>query len=114
MSETDLWESERRFWLEGASHFRAVMAPDCLMVFPAPTGILTGAAIIDALQDAPRWQSVEMSEQAAARADAAVALAYRALARRGPDESAYLAYCSSTYVKTAEGWRLVQHQQTPA
>jgi hypothetical protein len=44
--------------------------------------------------------------------DQAVVLAYRAEARRG-DGDPYRAFCSSTYAKTPDDWRLAQHQHTP-
>ena len=31
----------------------------------------------------------------------------------GGPESAYSAQCSSTYVRSGEGWQLVAHQQAP-
>ena len=43
----------------------------------------------------------------------AAVLAYRAEAAR-PGGEAWRALCSSTYVRLAGAWWLVQHQQTPA
>lgn len=44
--------------------------------------------------------------------DSVAVLAYRAEARRAED-GPYRAYCTSTYVRSGDGWKLVQHQQTP-
>jgi ketosteroid isomerase-like protein len=113
VTEEDFWKSERRFWLEGEAHFLKMMAPGCIMVFPEPAGILAGEAITASLQSMPRWASVEMLDVALSRiGDQAVVLAYRAEARRGDDDP-YRAFCTSTYAKTEDGWRLAQHQHTP-
>lgn len=44
---------------------------------------------------------------------ATVTVAYRARATRDGSPT-YSAYCTSTCVRIQDGWRLVQHQQTPA
>lgn len=113
MDETAFWDRERAFWLDGEPKFREMMAPDCVMVFPDPVGILSGEAILESLRSLPRWTNVAMTQASLARFDDAVTvLAYHAEAqRRG--HGAYRAFCGSTYTMTAEGWRLVLHQQTP-
>ena len=110
----EIWTFEERFWLAGVEHYETGMHPECIMAFPAPVGILTGASIVAALKDAPRWSSVEMEERQIIRpAPDAVVVAYRARAVRD-GSPAYSAYCTSTYVRVRDGWRIVQHQQTPA
>lgn len=113
MNETDqLWDLERRFWLEGPEHYARALDPGCVMVFPF--GVLQGAAIAASLDGAPRWTSVDMAERTLARpTDDLVVLAYRARGERAGAEP-YAAWCSSTYRRDGAGWRLVQHQQTPA
>jgi hypothetical protein len=88
------------------------MAADALMVFPPPAGILKDEAIVDGLRQGPRWRSVEMTETAETTAGDAVVLAYRAVGQRDGAEP-YTAYCSSTYVRGEDGWKLLGHQQTP-
>jgi hypothetical protein len=113
MDDDAIWRLEERFWTGGAEHYAAALHPGCVMAFPAPVGILSGPSIGASLAGAPRWASVEMSERAVTRAGtAAVALGYRALGRREGAEP-YDAFCTSTYAATAEGWKLIQHQQTP-
>ncbi|MGA0605824.1 nuclear transport factor 2 family protein [Phenylobacterium sp. VNQ135] len=113
MNETDLlWDLERRFWLEGEGHYRAALDPHCVMVFGF--GSLTGEAILESLEAAPRWNAVAMAERRLARpTDDLAVLAYLAAGRR-EGEPAYEAWCSSTYRRDGPRWRLVQHQQTPA
>ena len=43
MTDAEFWEVERSLWLGGPAAFRAWVAADCVMVFPEPAGILTGA-----------------------------------------------------------------------
>ena len=113
MNNTEAWAFEERFWLNGELFYRANLAHDCLMVFPAPFGILDNAGIHASLADAPRWDSVSMSERVLARPDnTTIVLGYRAAGIRVGD-SPYYAYCTSTYRKDDQSWKLVQHQQTP-
>jgi hypothetical protein len=107
-----LWHSERQLWLEGVDAFQAIVHPDCIMAFAAPIGVMKGKAIIESLEDAPRWADVEMSLQTSSQIGNATILAYFAKARRA-GASGYSAYCTSTYIREGDDWRIVQHQQTP-
>lgn len=113
MSTEELWDLERRFWLEGTAVYEAHLDPGCVMVFPG-IGIMESAEIIPSLEGAPRWDDVEMTERVTAQAGGeVVVLAYRAAGVRegaGP----YHAFCTSTYRRDGGGWKLLQHQQTPA
>lgn len=113
MTDADFWEVERSLWLGGAAAFRAWVATDCVMVFPEPAGIVTGRAILDGVRAGPRWDRVDFAATLVRRpgTEAAV-LAYRAEAVR-PDRAPHRALCSSSYVRQAGAWWLVQHQQTP-
>ena len=104
---------EEAFWLQGIEAYRRDMRDDAVMVFPKPTGVLMGHEILDALETAPRWREVAMSERRILRAGSEVAvLIYRALAKR--DGTGYEALCSSSYASDDDGgWKLVHHQQTP-
>lgn len=108
----DLEAIERGFWLRGAEAFRERMLEDAVMVFPLPTGILTGAAILDGLEGAPRWEAVELRDVETRLVGDTAILAYRAAARRG-DAPPYRALCLSVHVTLGRVWRLAAHQQTP-
>ncbi len=112
-NETDLlWDLERRLWLDGEPRYRAALDPACMMTFGF--GVLAGEAIMESLEAAPRWTSVDMAERRLTRpGDDLAVLAYRATGRR-EGEPPYEAWCSSTYRRDGPRWRLVQHQQTPA
>ena len=56
---TDLWNKERRLWVEGVDAYSELMAIDCTMVF-GPMGILRRQAILDSLRDPPRWRDVSL------------------------------------------------------
>ena len=82
------------------------------MVFPPPAGILSGADIAASLKGAPRWASLVMQQASVHRPGPdVVVLAYEGRAHR-PAAAAYVANCSSGYLRTAAGWRLFMHQQT--
>jgi hypothetical protein len=110
-----LWEMERGFWLHDAAYYTTFLAPDCIMVFPQPPGVLVGNEIVAALEQAPRWKTIEMTNRTLVALDADVAmLTYRAIAQRdGNTLNGYGALCSSIYTRKNSQWLLVHHQQTP-
>lgn len=107
-----IWLTEQSFWLDGPAFFERSMAPEALMVFPAPVGILQGRMILDGLAGAPRWQSVALSDRHMVSRGDTLALAYRATGQRKGD-TPYSALCSSTYCRSDDRWMLIAHQQTP-
>lgn len=108
---SELWDIERRLWLEGSEAYDQLMTPDCVMAF-GPTGILQGQEILESLRQSPRWSDVQMSDQLEARpADDIAILAYRAAALRDGAQP-YVAFASSTYVCIDGYWWIAQHQQT--
>ena len=107
----ELWREEREFWLAGVAEAARKLDGSCLMAF-RPTGIMDRTAVIAALQSAPRWQEVTMAERASIETDEVCVLAYRATARRAGAET-YRALCTTTWIRRAGDWRILQHQQTP-
>jgi len=112
MSDHEIWTIEELLWTGGTDAYRRRMSPLCLMVFPG-VGILKGEEILDALAHAPRWSEVRMEGRTLIEADGLISLAYTAHAQRDGD-APYHAFCGSTWRDTPEGWRVFQHQQTPA
>ncbi|MDO5657177.1 MAG: nuclear transport factor 2 family protein [Paracoccus sp. (in: a-proteobacteria)] len=108
----DPWPTEKAFWLDGAGFYRDNLAPDAVMVFPEPVGILSGEAIIAALEGAARWDAVEITQRGALRSGETLILTYHATGQRG-DAAPYRALCSSTYGRVGSRWLLLCHQQTP-
>jgi hypothetical protein len=107
----EIWKMEERLWLEGGPAFAALLHRDCLMAF-APTGLIQGEAIRKGLDDFPRWSSALMTGRVMTRPAGPVrVLGYRVRAQRDGDEP-YVALCSSTWLETPRGWRLVQHQHS--
>ena len=93
----------------GAAEARRRMHPSCVMVLAG--SVLQGEAILNGMDTAPRWDGVQMTDRHGVETEDCVVLAYRAAATR--KGAAYAALCSSTWVRQAEGWQLIQHQQTP-
>lgn len=113
MTDADqIWKIEESLWTSGKEGFRSAMAEDAVMIFPPPSGILQGPKIIDGLEEAPRWRTVEMTERSITRQGDFILIAYRASAERD-GLPIYEAYCSSTYIATGTGWQILHHQQTP-
>lgn len=120
MSRNIIWMIEERFWTSGLESFRDTLADGCVMVLPAPLGLVKGPDLLASLNDLAPWTEVEMSEQSMIEhgewrsigAGEYCILAYHALARRAGERD-YAAYCTSTYIKSDARWMMAQHQQTP-
>jgi hypothetical protein len=109
-----VWDLETRFWQGDAAFFDAWLAPQALMVFPDPIGILNRAEVLDSIRGTPRWTDVRFTKGRLERPTAGVVVvAYRVAARRDGDDAAHAAWASSTYTRSDGVWSLVLHQQTP-
>lgn len=115
MSVTDhLLQLEEQFWKAGAEFYRDNLAPDALMVFADPVGVMTKQAVVESISAAPRWRRIEFEEATHVQLQPGVMLlTYRATAERDADEP-YVARASSVYVQGSCGWQLAFHQQTPS
>lgn len=113
-SDQQFWDCEEMFWIGGEEFYNSWLDPNCLMIFPKPTGFLRGDAIVDSLKHVPRWNSVIMMNKHIIRhGDHLVLLAYEARGDWQQEDKDYSALCGSVYKKTGDNWRLVHHQQTP-
>jgi hypothetical protein len=110
----DLVALERRFWTQASGDlYRDHAAPELLMVFPAPTGVLGREAAIPIVDEAGPWQSVELEDvRSIELSPEATAIVYRATGIRGSGEP-YRTLATSLYVRRAGRWLLALHQQTP-
>lgn len=114
MFEDQIWRNEERLWLEGPEAYDELLHELCVMVFPAPVGVLQGDAIIESLRGVPRWQSFAMTQRLLREPNSdTVVLAYRADGQRH-GSAPYRAYCSSSYVRRGDRWQMTHHQQTSA
>lgn len=115
MNRSAFWKMEEQFWKAGAAFFATNLAPDALMAFPRPAGILDKATAVSSVAGAPRWASVHFDQPhlIEPHPDTTV-LCYAVRADRGTPESSYHALASSVYVRSNDnGWKLAFHQQTP-
>ncbi len=114
MNSEKLWDLERRLWLGGRAVYEQCLAPDSLMVFPSPAGVLDRPATLAAIEAAPRRKTLSMRDRRIATPLAQVILlVYEADADRGEGQDRYRAQCSSTYILCDGDWKLALHQQTP-
>ena len=106
------WQLERDFWTAGAEYYRQHLADEALMVFPGM--VLDKPATIESMAAAPRWSDVTFHDRRSIRlSEKAVAIHYRATARRQGEPAPYRALITSVYVRRENAWLLVVHQQTP-
>ncbi|WP_255371941.1 nuclear transport factor 2 family protein [Cellulosimicrobium sp. CUA-896] len=96
----------------GGEHYGALMTPDALMVV-AGGMVLDRATIASTLDDAPPWDTYEISEARVVRlGDDCAALVYRASSVRG-DDPPFAALMTSVYRRERGELRLALYQQTP-
>lgn len=107
-----IWEAEQSLWLGGRMAYAMLMAPDCLMAFPE-AGFLGPEEVLHALDKAPRWHEVQMSDRQETGGGETRVLAYRAEARRERGADRYRVICTSTWRRDGGMWKLIQHHQTP-
>jgi hypothetical protein len=112
--ESELWKVEEEFWRGDAGYYEEALAPHATMVLPAPAGIMDRVNTVQAIRNAPRWQSVEFRDRRSLSAAGQTRiLVYRVLAKRSQDQASYEALCSSVYIQVKNTWQLLLHQQTP-
>lgn len=112
--DATIWEHEEKFWTGHAPFHDETVPKDTIMVFGNPLGICKGPEARHALDKAPDWTGVKMSEQAIVRPAENVAVtAYLAEGDAG-NGVLHKVWCSSTWVARDGAWHQVQHQQTPA
>jgi len=113
MNAAMFWEMERGFWLRDRGYYDQELAQRSLMIFPQPVGILDRDETLTAIEGAPRWEEVKMSEKHYLHpSDDCRVLVYRVHAQRH-GEPPYEALCSSVYARVKFEFVLVSHQQTP-
>lgn len=112
MTDDQIWEFEQRLWTGPAEAYEEQVSEQVLMALPAEPFLYDHRQAIEAVKDTPRWDSAEFVEKNVERpADGMIVLSYRVEAKRS--ESDYHALCTSTIRDTGDGWRVIQHQQTP-
>ena len=107
----EVWTMEERLWTGGRAAYEGAVSAEAVFAFPS--GLMAGNGFVAGLPEAAGWASVEMGErrEGAPSPDLRV-IAYSAIGTK-PDGAIYRTLCSSTYVRSGEGWQLVQHSQTP-
>ena len=110
MADHEVWDCERRFWLDTGNFYKEQVAPDAVLVFPI-VGIVDRAAGLAWTRKTPRWTQVAFSNRIFSYAAETAVLAYEAHAEAARTAHAYYACCSSTYIRVRESWMLIAHQQ---
>ncbi|MBV0891610.1 nuclear transport factor 2 family protein [Paracoccus sp. Z118] len=103
------WADEEAWWTMSAAEAWHRTHPSCVMAFAS--GLLQGEEILAAIDGGPRWDSVVMTDRLMVEGEDCIVLAYRATAKRA-EGGDYVALCTSTWVRQADDWQLIQHQQT--
>lgn len=111
---TELMALEEQFWKGDASFYDEHLAPDALMVFAGPGGVMSRDQIVESIRDSARWRDVRLSDVSTLQPAPGVTLVtYHASAARDGADARYTARATSVYVRNGSAWRLAFHQQTP-
>ncbi len=108
----DIWELERRCWIEGRSFYEEIITVDSVYAFPPPMGIFKGSGFVSQMNEDGPCVSVEFSNQHAHELNGSWVLVYEGLGASS-DGSHRRSNCSSVWKRTSDGWKLVAHHQTP-
>lgn len=110
MTDSEMLELERRFWMGDADVYRDLLTADCRMALPG-MGLVDRQAAIDGIATGPRWDEVEFTQVQLQRlGDDCIVVSYRASARRAA--SPYEAVIVSVFALQDGQWKLAYHQQT--
>lgn len=113
----ELLELEHQGWStlcdgSGAEFYGRLMTPEALMVL-AHGLALDRQAVVASLNEAPPWQSYDISNERLVEVDEHTAvLVYTARASRGSDDQ-FHALMSTVYTRRDGQWWLALYQQTP-
>lgn len=94
----------------GRAFYRDVLAGDVTMLFPGGMRLRGKQAVFDAID--PDWTTFDIRDLDASTIGDMTVLSYFVRAERR-EGSTYEALIGSVYIKTANDWQLVLHQQTP-
>jgi hypothetical protein len=107
---------ERRLWTNDAKVYESHLGDEALLAFPE-TGVITKRTALEAIrrenEEGRYWADVQFNDVRVLRigADAAL-LTYRVSARWAHEISSTTALATSTYVRSADGWKLAFHRQS--
>lgn len=107
---TDLWEAERRFWLEGPAVAGDIVEIDGLFATPL-LGILQGETARDVLAAAPRQTDLVFEDGLLVKSGDTAVLGYRAVARAASGDP-FVSICTSTWIRHEGTWRMLHHHQS--
>jgi hypothetical protein len=109
--ETEGWEALSSDGETARAFYDRILDVDPVMVLPGGLVLENRHEVLASMSGAP-WTSFDLEDlEARIVSDDLAIVTYRAIAERKHGE--YVALMSSVYVRRADGWRLVLHQQTP-
>jgi hypothetical protein len=110
--QEELLRIEKNFWTGGPEAYRDHCNKTCLVVFSDTAGVMKREDIAKTAEIG-RWEDVSFKPKGIEElSDTSAVVCYDCTARM-KDGKPYHAVVSSGYVKTADGWKLTFHQQTP-
>ena len=106
-----LWRQEKTVWGNHRCEVGKIIHEDCSFIFPG-VGYICRADFLENLSARLAWENLALSQETLRRPNiGTVILNYLAVAsRRGLDD--YRCVCASVYVRSNNGWALINHQQT--
>lgn len=108
----EIWEFERRCWVDGRSFYKEIITADSVYAFPPPMGIFSGDAFVDQMGEEGSCVSVEFANRHVRDLGDVVVLVYQGTGKSA-DGSVRKSNCSTMWNKSDDGWKMVAHHQTP-
>jgi len=110
--EADIWELERRCWVEGRAFYKEIITEESAYAFPSPMGIFKGTAFVDQMGETGACETVEFENQIIRDLGDIVVVLYVGKGKTS-DGSLRKSHCSTVWEKRDGGWKLAVHHQTP-
>ena len=113
MTDIDaLWELERSCWTKGRSFYEGIITDGSIYAFPPPMGIFKGSQFVGQMNEEGPFASVSFENQHSQTFTDTVVLVYEGTGKPAQGD-ARKSHCTSVWMDTESGWKLMVHHQTP-
>lgn len=92
----EIWELERRCWIEGKSFYREIITDHSVYAFPPPMGIFKGSGFVEQMSEAGAFTDVAFTDQHIQEIGDVVVLLYEGTGK-GADGNSRKSNCSSVW-----------------
>lgn len=109
----DIWQIEKQVWLKGPQESRDLVLPSALILTPPQHAAQRFKDYVEATTGVKPFTDVSFDDRVYSDHDGTTVIAYVATAHHPEIEDEYRASCSTIYVDTPEGVKVLAHHQVP-